>query len=184
MNTMDLVIAMVPSSPQDTQRIIALSSTVEGKPYLNEDDRLPHLTLAMLSVNQEQLEDVINEVADKLSAMTVSFKSEITEIESKDGVNLYWLESYLSDQIREAHTAAMEIRSQIHRSIKVNSSLSQGCIQWMESFEEYALHNFEPHFTLGKGGVPSKEKPPKQMMLVPEVLMLYDNCLCRKLSVR
>lgn len=182
MKTLDIVIAMVPSNASDMEAIISLSTKEEDIPYLNRLDRIPHLTLSMLSVKEDGLSMVRTYVSDRMSPMVIQLNDSITVIGESGGSVLYWLECERSDELLYAHALAMELRKTLHIEQPSSDSLSPGCAKWMQAFEDHSGEYYKPHFTLGKGGEASKEKPPKQMVLVPEVLLLYDNCLCRRIS--
>lgn len=148
---------------------------------LNSSDRLPHLTLAMLSVEESQLNELIQAVNASSILIDVVCATETrpyapnTSPEPTDATFVVqWLTVQESSVLKSAHERAMDWRKRFHTPIKAEKKCG-----WIDVFDAHAFSNFQPHFTIGYGRI--VQCTSRSVQLRVRVAELGERCTVRRI---
>ncbi len=164
----------------------------DGGIALNREDCLPHISLAMGCVDEEdigQIERVLRDIAKdsgigKLRVVGVYIGTNA----SGEQVSLYHVEK--TPSIQSLHEKVMRSLSQYfsydvsEEMVSAEGQVAESTLRWIENFAtESSFEKFFPHITIGYGQAVALDFPIEFTPAGLAVCHLGNHCTCRKILV-
>ncbi len=168
----------------------ALTNTENTKRLLlNRVDHLPHITLAMGVILEEDLDQLADElvtVAAEARAVQLTTDRIKTPFAPTDAISLIDINrSSELDALHEPTITLLMSRRLPHvvaSDFSGSLPMTSGTVDWVQNFEENAAHDhFSPHITLGYGHLPHPTFPDTFLADRLAVCHLGKHCTCSKL---
>jgi hypothetical protein len=156
---------------------------------LNQQNRLPHISLAMgviTETDMEQLTTGLAAMAESIYTQTLRTMRVKSQPDPTDAIALVDLER--TDELLAVHEQAMKLLTPIRsKNVTANDfadSLpdNSGTIDWVREFEGSAAYQrFSPHITLGYGHLPNPAFPETFLADRLAVCHLGEHCTCSEI---
>lgn len=151
---------------------------------LNNDNRIPHITMRMGVIEKSNIQEVYNKLKEILIpelVTTIDFgKTRKTSYPS----NLLLLKK--DEELLNYHQEVMNLKGFIETPAQStyfveNEPIQKSTINYLNSFQNYAFHNFLPHITLNKSKKPFHEFRSISFKPSVAIFQLGNRCTCNKL---
>jgi len=155
---------------------------------LNNENCLPHITLAMGVIDEkdlEKVEEVLNGVSFDFNVLNLSFNKVESE-ETPSGKIVSGIPIKKSKQLQELHEEIMEklesyLTYDVDKSMLYNpDEVEEETLSWIKDYKQTSFKKFKPHITLGIGKVNSIQ-PMAFRASTLALFQLGNYCTCRKL---
>jgi 2'-5' RNA ligase len=166
------------------------SQKFNDKILLNEDNCLPHISLAMGAIEENQLDDleeVLQKIASnfhKFNLVADSYNSET--IPSGDIVSELTVKNI--PQLQSLHEMIMQnFKPFLMYDISVDMVFSPPAVEeittyWIENYlDKSSFENFKPHITIGFGAIDDVSVPVDFTASKLAICHLGNYCTCRKI---
>ena len=176
-----------------TQRSIDVNAELVGqgssKIVLNKEDCLPHISLAMGCIDEEDIGE-IGQILEKLAGESGLRDLKVVEIV----VSSNWVSEKVSvlrveatRELQQLHEQIMlriepYLRGEAGREMIPGEEVSESTLQWINNYREKAsFENFLPHITLGYGDAGELESSIEFSVERLALCGLGNHCTCRKI---
>jgi 2'-5' RNA ligase len=176
-----------------TQRAMALNRQLvaEGRPeiVLNQQDCLPHISLAMGCLADADLQAVGERLKDRARQTTVRELEVVALIRSVNsrGETTALLEVGRTGQLQALHEQIMADMTPwftyaVTEAMVRDEIVAPSALDWIRTYPRQAAYeNFRPHITLGYGRLPADPALPIRFCVTRLALChLGNHCTCRR----
>jgi len=161
-----------------------------SKLVLDRRDRLPHLSLAMGVLDEDQVK-AVQERLDRLARETAVRELEIVRLlgsTNSRGETTSLLEVEKTDALQALHERVMEemrplFRYEVQEAMFADDVVASSTLDWVRSYPQKAAYeNFHPHLTVGYGRAPADLSFPIPFTVTRLALChLGNHGTCRKI---
>lgn len=156
---------------------------------LNKQNRLPHISLAMGVITEDDMQQLttgLATMAEVIHAPTLRTMRVKSQSDPTDAIALVDLER--TDELLAIHEQAMTLLTPVcSKNVTADDFVdplpdSSGTIDWVRDFESSAAYKrFSPHITLGYGHLPNPAFPEAFLADRLAVCHLGEHCTCSKI---
>ena len=167
---------------------VAINQHLEqDKISLNKKDCVPHVSIAMGCVKEENLRHVCNVIKDiSRNFPRIRLKVEGIVATCFDDKKVQWLKVSLTDHLRKLHEEVMKrVRRYFCYDAKRNmfiGDVDKATVEWVKNYaKSSSFDKFSPHITLGFGELKMGQN---QVSFNAEKIALFqlgNHCTCKKL---
>lgn len=174
-------IALIPAATTDLEWLIEASAQIgDGESFLNRSNKLPHLTLGMGVINEDETRQLVREV--KMWEEIQLETNTISVIQREGEADLIWLNLDRSSALMKLHETAMNLLDYDETKVlpaffNLPNELNGREMQYVQSFETNAFEHYQPHITLGYG-MAKKEIGKRSIKMKAGVFHLGPSCAC------
>ncbi|AZQ64285.1 hypothetical protein EI427_19330 [Flammeovirga pectinis] len=190
-----LDIVLLPSI-KEQKKIVDINQTLVGSTLqLNETTTIPHLSIAMCRVSEDDYPFVLSRIKDYLEAMSL-FELESLKIESvyQHNKNTIGWNFELTNPLNGLHYSLVKLIEKYHfdeASEKdnsdfylINEAMPYSGIAYLNVFfSTYAKNNFNPHIIIGQGDVKTCVAEVGKKIEFTDIALYHmgTGCTCEKL---
>ncbi len=161
-------------------KLVSLNNTCDKEKGVDFDIHIPHITLWMGFIKEEDLNTVIKDFYHIFRSISIALTIEKGQIFS--GVNGDVLSFDIAFQ-RELFTLQNRI-FHFWEPYRVVTECYQGfnasTLAYVNDFSEHSLTNYEPHITVGFSSEIIQLNVKKFTVENPEIFLMGNNCTCLK----
>ncbi len=159
------------------------------KIVFNEDNCLPHISLAMGCIEESDISD-IKRILRMIAKQYPAGELQITGIQTSSnavGEKVSAFEIERTERLQLLHKNIMSelaeyFTSDVTKDMVADGDVEDSTLMWIRDYrEKSSFENFSPHITLGYGEIPEQVQPMKLVASKLALCHLGNHCTCRRI---